>query len=396
MAQNSITVMGSVTPCNGTSYLVSISSTSGLDTVVATNILTCSYSFTFHPVNLPGEVLIALSCDTGATWVMQDSAFYTNPIDTIVANLSCGVPSCQACFTTTQTAPFTATFTSCSTGGTAPFTYLWDFSDAGAEPGNPISHVYPGPGTYGVCLNIQDANGNMCQTCEAIVVDANGTISPSVPPTCNANFWTLQAYDSTGTGGVESIPNEVWVWNLSTGGSGDAQYLWTFGDGSSSTDAYPTHEYDGPGPWDLCLTIYSGNCTDSYCDSVSVDENGILNGMVIEGHPADQNQRTNGFTLNVLQSEPTGIAETSAIADLRLFPNPAQNELNLSFNNALSGTVSVMVIDLTGRTVISESQNMALGVNTLRLNTSDLQPGLYMVRIGNDARSVTHRFLKVQ
>jgi len=711
MAQFSVTVTGSVTPCTGTSYLVSIANTSGLDTVIATNISTCNYSFTFQSANPSGQLLVALSCDTGSTWVMQDSVLYdANPMDTVVVNVNCGGPitdclgigggpnlpgtscddgnpatigdmwsancicagticepavistvtgptnicswdslilevsatgtgpfsylwsgpaelfpnntspnvyawadgvgplsgnyhvtvtnacgtadadvpvivnpapdpgyssdtsicdltmftdmiillngtsqsggtwtyngqphsgvfdpavdtpgtyiytvagtppcsnasawvniyetntwygdadgdgygdpnvstqsciqptgyvinnldncptvfgivgsacddgnpattddqlntncecigattgmdclgilngpnlpgtsctdslgnagtwsaacvciantsSCQACFTTMQAAPFTAIFTSCSTGGTAPFAYTWDFSDAGTEPGTPITHVYPGPGVYDVCLNIVDANGNWCNICDSVLVGADGTINPSNPTPCHASFWTVQAYDSTASGGVEPILNEVWVWNLSTGGNGSYQFLWNFGDGSTSTDAFPTHEYDGLGPWNLCLTIYSGGCTDTYCDSVSVGENGILDGMVIEGHPADPNQRTNGFTLNVVQPTPAGIQEAPAFADLRVWPNPAQNELNLSFNNALSGAVSVTVIDPSGRLVINEGHNITAGPNTLQVNTGSLEPGLYMVRIGNAAHSMTHRFMKVR
>ena len=94
---------------------------------------------------------------------------------------------------------------------------------------------------------------------------------------CNADFWPIQAYDSTATGGMEPIPNEVWVWNLSSGGNGNYQFFWDFGDGSGSTDAYPTHVYNSDGPWLLCLTMTSANCTDTYCDTISVDANGILN-----------------------------------------------------------------------------------------------------------------------
>jgi PKD repeat protein len=295
-----------------------------------------------------------------------------------------------------QAAPFTAIFTSCSTGGSAPFTYTWNFFTGATETGNPITHAFPGPGVYTVCLTVQDAGGNACNTCDSLVVGADGTINPSNPTPCHANFWAVQAYDSTASGGVEPILNEVWVYNLSTGGNGSYQFLWNFGDGSTSTDVFPTHDYDGPGPWALCLTVYSGSCTDTYCDSVGVDENGILNGMVIDGHHADNNHRTNGFTLNVIQPTPTGIPEAPAIADLRLWPNPAQNELNLSFNNSLTGTVSVTVIDPSGRRVIDEAHTLSLGANTLQLNTGTLDPGLYMVRIGNAVHSVTHRFMKTR
>lgn len=233
--------------------------------------------------------------------------------------------------------------------------------------------------------------------------DANCFCIPDTSNTaCNANFWVIQAYDSTSTG-VEPIPNEVWVWNLSTYlGNGPYQFLWSFGDGTSSTEAYPTHVYSSDGPWTLCLTMSSVNCTDTYCDSVSVDANGILNQLVIGGghgtvgHISGSDSRSEGFTLNVIQQIPTSINENPAFAELKAWPNPVLNELNLTFNTSESGTVPVTVIDPSGRTVIDGAQRLSAGSNTLRIPTGNLEPGLYMVRIGNDARSITQRFMKVR
>ncbi len=310
------------------------------------------------------------------------------------------ITGCQACYTITQVAPFTALFTNCSTGGTAPFDIIWDFAPGGGLDGDSITLVYPGPGTYIACLNILDANGIECHICDSVVVGIDGTINPISPQPCTSSFWVIQAYDSTATG-VEPIPNEVWVWNLSSGGNGNYQFLWNFGDGTSSTDAYPTHVYGSDGPWNLCLTMYSGGCTNTYCDSVSVDANGILNQLVIGGgnsnvHEATTGNRSGGFTLNVIQHIPTSVTEIPAFAELKAWPNPVLNELNLSFNTSLSGTVPVTVIDPSGRTVITDSQQLTTGSNTFRISTSTLEPGLYMVRIGNDARSITQRFMKVR
>lgn len=263
------------------------------------------------------------------------------------------------------------------------------------------------PGTFFDCLSIpggSDLPGTACTDTSG----AAGTWDAScycVPDpsttTCNADFWVIQAYDSTETG-VEPIPNEVWVLNLSSGGNGNYQFLWNFGDGTTSTEAYPTHEYDGPGPWQLCLSMASDSCFDDHCDSVSVDANGILNQLVIGGgngnvaHEATTGERSGGFTLNVIQHIPTGISENPAFAELKAWPNPVLNELNLSFNTSVSGMVPVTVIDPSGRSVIAGSQQLTTGSNTFRISTSTLAPGLYMVRIGNDARSITQRFMKVQ
>ena len=263
------------------------------------------------------------------------------------------------------------------------------------------------------CLGIPNGPNQPGTPCSTPAID-NGTWSAAcicVPDStttgCQANFWVIQAYtvdslnpqDSTG---YQPIPNEVWVWNLSTGGNGNYQFIWDFGDGTSSTEAFPTHVYGSDGPWNLCLTMTSGNCTDTYCDSVSVDADGILNELVIGGGNdhvgvhASSGERAGGFTLNVIQQIPTGITEIPAFTDLKVWPNPVNDALNISFTNSVTGAVPVTVIDPSGRTVLSESPTFTTGGNILRIPTDKLEQGLYMVRIGNGAKSVTKRFLKVR
>lgn len=285
-----------------------------------------------------------------------------------------------------------------SSGG-GNFTGIWDANcicqpDSGATDCLGIPNGPDLPGTP--CTTALGGQGTWSAAC-ICVVDTSTT-------DCQAGFWVIQAYtiDSLNpqdTTSIQPIPNEVWVWNLSSGGNGNYQFLWNFGDGTSSTEPYPTHVYDGDGPWDLCLTMTSGNCTDTYCDSVSVDANGILNGMIVDGHSngvvSTDASRSGGFTLNVIQQIPTGISETPAMTEMNLWPNPVDRELNITYNTSVPGMKPVTVIDPSGRTVISGNHDFTTGGNTLQLSTGNLEPGLYMVRIGNDARSTTQRFLKV-
>ncbi|MGV9012983.1 MAG: T9SS type A sorting domain-containing protein [Flavobacteriales bacterium] len=389
MAQNTVTVMGSVSPCDSTTYLISIASASMLNTVVATD-ANCSYSYTFTPFDPIGQLNVQISCDGGVTWGAGDSAsFNANPTDTIVVDLGCGV--FMDCLGIAGGPNLPGTFCTDSLGGLG-FLGNWD-ANCICQPGTFLDCLgVPGgmdlPGT--ACTDIFGSVGSWSSAC-VCVADSSGT-------NCNAGFWVVQAYDSTG-GGIAPIPNEVWVWNLSNGGNGTYQFTWDFGDGSSSTDAYPTHNYDGPGPWLLCLTMTSGGCTDTFCDSVSVDANGILNGMIVDGHStaeANASDRDGGFTLNVIQAMSTGIADAPSIAEVKIWPNPVRDELNLSMNSRLSGTLPITVIDPSGRIRITTEHAFTTGGNTLRISTGSLEPGLYMVRIGNDVHSTVQRFIKVR
>ena len=222
--------------------------------------------------------------------------------------------------------------------------------------------------------------------------DASCNCVGGVLTPCEANFWVLQAvtYDSLNQT-TTPIPYELWIWNLSSGGSGTYTTFWNFGDGSSSTAQFPTHTYAGNGPYWLCLTIDDGaGCQSTYCDSVSIDGNGLYTGMLGGG-----SDRQNGFTINIQAPQTTGLTEQSVADGIATWPNPVADELNIALTNALSGTADVTVLDLNGRVVMADRRMLANGRNQLLLQTNTLAPGLYTVRIGNAEHSVSQRFVKV-
>lgn len=179
-------------------------------------------------------------------------------------------------------------------------------------------------------------------------------------------------------------------WNLSSGGSGVYSFFWNFGDGSSSTDAFPTHTYAGNGPYNLCLTINdTTGCQSTFCDSVSIDGNGLYTGMLGGG-----TDRQNGFTINVKIPQINGITDAVLAEGIATWPNPATDELNIALTNALSGAADVTVLDLEGRLVLAERHILANGRNQLRLPTTTLSPGMYVVRIGNGTSFISQRFVK--
>jgi hypothetical protein len=208
----------------------------------------------------------------------------------------------------------------------------------------------------------------------------------NTPNPCTADFWVLQAFGNDSL----PVPYELWVWNLSSGGNGNFTYLWSFGDGTSSTEAYPTHTYSGSGPYVLCLTIADNNgCTDQHCDSISIDGNGMYSGMVGGG-----TDRQDGFTINVQDPSGANNIQENAFGDIAVWPNPAVDELNIAMVSEMHGAVEVTITDLNGRVVRSERRTLNSGRNQLRLNTEDLGAGLYLLRIGNDADTVSLRFAK--
>jgi PKD repeat protein len=64
-------------------------------------------------------------------------------------------------------------------------------------------------------------------------------------------------------GHVEFINNSVF--------SGNAEFLWEYGDGQTSTDFSGNVQYESNGVYNVCLTITTVNCTYSSCQTVVVD-----------------------------------------------------------------------------------------------------------------------------
>ena len=223
--------------------------------------------------------------------------------------------------------------------------------------------------------------------------DANCTCAGTSNAPCQADFWVIQAYTTDSMGNTQPIPNELWLWNLSSGGSGTYTYLWDFGDGNTSTDPFPTHTYAGNGPYMLCLTIDDGlNCISTHCDTVAIDSSGLYTGMIVMGNTE---RSSTGFTLNVQNPGANGMDEALLNGEPTVWPNPVQDQLNVAFELQQAGRTEIMVLDMQGRVLLHEAGQFGSGPSLLRLPSSTLSPGMYTLRLSSGKASTAVRFVKV-
>jgi len=73
-------------------------------------------------------------------------------------------------------------------------------------------------------------------------------------------------------------------------------------------------------------------------------------------------------------------------ASLDIYPNPAKEFVTVNLNNLPIYNNSVVVTDLNGVTVI---RNQAMNGSSLKLNVSQLQPGVYMIKVVGSDGAVT-------
>jgi hypothetical protein len=77
-----------------------------------------------------------------------------------------------------------------------------------------------------------------------------------------------------------------------------------------------------------------------------------------------------------------------AISALNIYPNPVKDELNISSNQSIK---NIEVIDITGKILLSNSVH---NMNEMSINTSSLNPAIYIVKVYTDKGVESLRFVK--
>ena len=93
----------------------------------------------------------------------------------------------------------------------------------------------------------------------------------------------------------------------------------------------------------------------------------------------------------------TGITENDLTSSVNVFPNPFSDNTTLSFSAAEAGQATVVVYNLIGEKVIEINLgNIAAGTQSLQLNFSSLEAGIYLVNLTAGNETSTLRVTNVQ
>ena len=173
-----------------------------------------------------------------------------------VSSLSMNItvyPRASVSFTTANVCDGnSASFTNTSTVSSGSLTYLWNFGDGGSSNNVSPTHQYNTAGTYQVKLIATTNNGCMDSTVGNISIYPKPIAGFSVSAVCNGENTSFN--------------------NMSTISSGTMNYVWNFGDGSSSTSTNPQHMYAASGTYTVTLTVTSDKgCSDVYTSSATVN-----------------------------------------------------------------------------------------------------------------------------
>lgn len=141
--------------------------------------------------------------------------------------------------------------------------------------------------------------------------------------------------------------------------NGDS-YLWDFGDGNTSIEEHPTHNYDNPGTYDITLTVLKDGC--------------------------DQSQQ---ITQTITVFPTSSISPILDKSSVEIAPNPAYNFINITMNKAYK---QVYITDIYGRKLYVADLNQE---KIFQINISALQSGYYWLHAIDDHHTkVVSTFIK--
>lgn len=292
----------------------------------------------------------------GVCVIVSDSnsftCFDTLCLTVVISNVVTPPCNISAGFSYTNNGSGNFSFTNTSTGTT---NFQWSFGDGNNSFATNPNHTFAANGTYTVVLFAYDSVIN-CFDYSFQTIVVTGVISS---PTCNAGYTMY----------LDSNTNNIIVVNSSTGSNLD--YFWSFGDGNTSTQAYPSYTYTTPGPFYLCLTVTDSvnSCSSTYCDSIG------SNGIVL---------KQTGFTINIQSPIATSIDEATKniISNWSIYPNPFKENVTIEFVLNDNSAVEIFATDLVGNTVdVISNEMMYSGINNVKWNANKLSNGIYLVTI---------------
>lgn len=85
-------------------------------------------------------------------------------------------------------------------------------------------------------------------------------------------------------------------------------------------------------------------------------------------------------------SPASGINEWQPISQLNVYPNPASEKLVLSYYSVLSEQQQLNIRDITGKLILTQTIDTQAGPNTISVDVSDIQSGVYFYSVSNKDR----------
>ena len=312
-----------------------------------------------HLYNNPGTYTVSLTVsDTCGSDTRTRVGYITVNGSTVSADFSAT--------TTAGCAPLTVDFSDSSTGDV--LSYLWNFGDGDTSTAQDPFHPYNNPGTYTVSLTVSDTCGSDTETKTGYITVNGSTVSADFSATTTTGCAPLTVdFADSSTGDVLS-------------------YLWSFGDGDTSTAQGPSHLYNNPGTYTVSLTVSDtcGSDTEIKTDYIVVGDTPIANFTADDTSPCSgqvvcfTDQSSNSPTSWSWDLDGDGIPDTTAQDPCWTFHSVGVCTVTLVATNACGSDTETKTgyITVNGSTVSADfSATTTVGCAPLTVGFADSSTG---------------------
>ena len=317
----------------------------------------------------------------------------------------------------------------------------WTYGDGASSQDFNSFHVYQQPGKYVVCLKVQSLQGCIDAFCDTVVVNK--------PDSCRNRSEFRFEVSTNNPFEYRFKPAEV---------NPNWKYYWDFGDGKTSTAIAPSHKFEHPGIFRVCLTVAVANrCRTTTCKEVRVavpvncdtvklkfeytrasvmpnqvsfkaisnvavlkQKWGILKigtlvvpppiPVIIEANNPTYTFKDTGWYLVCLYGETAGNCQKVYCdrihierlgngrvipgSPVTVYPNPVTNTARIDFEMETAGRVTFTVLDASGSSQLTFSAMGQAGNNSVKVPVERLSNGFYLVEIRYANRLKLAKFQK--
>jgi hypothetical protein len=95
-------------------------------------------------------------------------------------------------------------------------------------------------------------------------------------------------------------------------------------------------------------------------------------------------------TSTEIKPYPSGISGAPNADLFTIYPNPSKGILQINWKDGMNGEANVIVMDITGRTL----KTLTTKTNqSARINISELQEGIYFIKVASDRAQHTEKII---
>lgn len=310
----------------------------------------------------------------------------------------------------------------------------WSFGDGTSSTSMNPDHTYEKPGTYNVCLKISASS-----TCYRYICKNVEIREPEINCLDISKFAiTRSTVNCLEFKFAPVVQNPNW------------KYVWSFGDGTGSTDITPSHVYPRSGNYTVFLTVYrsatcvstsykiaeTGPCfscnniwakfeykretststriyfhalsnypitsqtwtitklTISGSQTITLNQN---NPVYVFNEPGDYRVCLRALTYGGCVKEYCEVIHISANTDCALtaYPNPTTNQVSVGVTLTSPEVIHVYIFNSLNILVKQKEQQGVTGTNIVTTNIEGLVPGSYTIKVVYGNRVCYAKFQKI-